>query len=185
MNIFNNIKEVISVGRLPVNSLINADCLQAMKYIEDKSIDMVLCDPPYGTTACKWDVIIPFESLWKQYRRIIKDNGAIILTSSQPFTSALVMSNINNYKHSWVWNKKFAGNFVTAKYAPMKVHEDVLVFCFGSINYFPKMIPRYKKIKNGANKCSSESAKFSGNSRKEDFKKNIRYKISRKYFIIS
>jgi site-specific DNA-methyltransferase (adenine-specific) len=142
-----------------------------MKNIPDKSIDMILCDLPYGTTACKWDTIIPFEPLWKEYKRIIKDNGAIVLTASQPFTSALTMSNMKNYKHSWVWNKKFPGNFAIAKYCPMKIHEDVLVFSYGKTNYSPQMTLRDKPIKKGGNKCSSDSAKFSKNSIQEGFKK--------------
>ena len=146
-------------------------CLEIMPTLADKSIDMILCDLPYGTTACKWDTIIPFEPLWAQYKRLIKDNGAIVLTASQPFTSVLVTSNINNYKHGWIWNKRFAGNFVTAKYAPMKIHEDILIFCYGKIPYRPQMIKRESPIINGANKCASESAKFSQNSRLINFKK--------------
>ena len=87
-------EELETIGQVKPNSLIQGDCLQVMKFLTDKSIDMVLCDLPYGTTACAWDTIIPFEPLWEQYKRIIKDNGAIVLTASQPFTSALVMSNI-------------------------------------------------------------------------------------------
>jgi len=156
---------------MEVNKIYQGDCLEVMSDIADKSIDMILCDLPYGTTACKWDTIIPFEPLWEQYKRIIKDNGAILLTASQPFTSALVMSNIKNYKHSWIWNKKFAGNFVTAKYAPMKIHEDIIVFNFGNIRYFPQMTKRDKPIKSGANKCNSDSAKFSKNSINKGFRK--------------
>ena len=109
---------------------------------------MVLCDLPYGTTACKWDTIIPFEPLWKQYKRVIKDNGAIVLTASQPFTSALVMSNIKMFKHSWIWNKKKAGNIFLSKSQPMKIHEDVIVFNGGTYN--PIMVKR-DKIKKSKN----------------------------------
>ena len=119
------------------NSLINGDCLDVMKGIEDKSIDMILCDLPYGTTACKWDTIIPFEPLWKQYKRVIKDNGAIVLTASQPFTSALVMSNPKMFRYSWIYKKRCASNFAQAKYAPMKEHEDVLVFAKSKPIYYP------------------------------------------------
>ena len=108
--------------------LYNADCLEKMKDIDDKSVDMILADLPYGTTACKWDTIIPFEPLWEQYNRIIKDNGAIVLTASQPFTSALVMSNPDMFRYSWVWEKEQGVNFLSAKKNPMRVHEDVLVF---------------------------------------------------------
>jgi len=99
-----------------------------MKDIPDKSVDMILCDLPYGTTACKWDTIIPFEPLWEQYKRIIKDNGAIVLTASQPFTSALVMSNIKWFKYEWIWEKTKASNFQLAKHNPMKIHENIVVF---------------------------------------------------------
>ena len=138
MIIFNNIQEVISTGRLTANSLINADCLEAMKYIEDKSIDLILSDPPYGTTACKWDTIIPFEPMWEQYKRIIKDNSAIVLTASQPFTSALVMSNIKMFKYEWIWHKSTSGSFATAKKQPMKYHENILVFYKNSPIYNPQ-----------------------------------------------
>ena len=115
------------------------DCLEGMKLIPDKSVDMILCDLPYGTTACKWDTIIPFEPLWQQYKRIIKDNGAIVLTASQPFTSALVMSNIKNFKYCWYWNKTVAGNPLIAKYRPMGIFEDVCIFGKNKINYYPIM----------------------------------------------
>ena len=99
-----------------------------MKEIPDGSVDMILCDLPYGTTACKWDSVIPFEPLWEQYRRVAKTNAAIVLTASQPFTSAVVMSNPEMFRYSWVWEKEQGVNFLTAKKNPMKVHEDVLVF---------------------------------------------------------
>jgi site-specific DNA-methyltransferase (adenine-specific) len=101
-------------------TLINGDCLVEMKNIPDKSIDMILADLPYGTTACKWDTIIPFEPLWEQYKRIIKDNGAIVLTASQPFTSALVMSNIKMFKYEWIWEKEQGVNFLLSKKQPLK-----------------------------------------------------------------
>ena len=122
---------------LEINKIYNEDCLEGMKRIEDKSIDMILCDLPYGTTACKWDEIIPFEPLWEQYERIIKDNGAIVLTASQPFTSALVMSNPKMFKCEWIYKKRCASNFAQAKYMPMKEHESVLVFGKGKVNYYP------------------------------------------------
>jgi site-specific DNA-methyltransferase (adenine-specific) len=89
-----------------LNKIICGDCLEVMPNIPDKSVDMILCDLPYGTTACKWDTVIPFEPLWEQYKRIIKDNGAVVLTASQPFTSALVMSNVKWFKYEWVWEKE-------------------------------------------------------------------------------
>jgi len=119
--------------------LYHGDCLDIMPMLADKSIDMVLCDLPYGTTACKWDTIIPFEPLWEQYKRIIKDNGAIVLTASQPFTSALVMSNPDMFKCTWVWNKTKATNYVKARQMPMKYHEDILVFGKNKLVYNPQM----------------------------------------------
>ena len=110
------------------NTVIQGDCLEVMKSIPDKSIDMILCDLPYGTTACKWDTIIPFEPLWEQYKRIIKDNGAIVLTSAQPFTSNLVMSNPKWYRHHWVWIKEKGTGFQVAKYRPMMKTEDIIMF---------------------------------------------------------
>lgn len=113
--------------------LLEGDCLTIMPTeIEDQTIDMILCDLPYGTTACKWDTIIPFKDLWCEYERIIKDNGAIVLTASQPFTSALVMSNPKLFKYEWIWNKNIGSNFFNVKHQPLKVHESVLVFGKGA-----------------------------------------------------
>jgi len=122
---------------MEINKIHQGDCLELMEEIEDKSVDMILCDLPYGTTACKWDTIIPFDKLWKQYERIIKDNGAIVLTASQPFTSALVMSNLKLFKHEWIWEKQKASNFMSFKFQPAKYHENILIFCKGKINYYP------------------------------------------------
>jgi len=128
---------------LPIHSvshstLVNADCFEVFPFIEDKSIDAIICDLPYGTTACKWDTIIPFEPLWEQYKRIIKDNGAIVLTASQPFTSALVMSNVKMFKYALVWDKvnRYTGTLLANK-QPLKRHEDILVFY--------KKQPKYNK----------------------------------------
>ena len=120
-----------------INKIIQGDCLEVMKDMPDKSIDMILCDLPYGTTACKWDTIIPFEQLWKEYKRIIKDKSAIVLTGSQPFTSKLVMSNIDWFKHEWIWEKQKASNFMAMKYQPAKYHENIIVFGNGSVKYNP------------------------------------------------
>lgn len=119
--------------------IIHGDCLIEMQKIPDKSIDMILCDLPYGTTACKWDTIIPFEPLWEQYKRIIKDNGAVVLTASQPFTSILISSNLGMFSCSWIWEKEQGVNFLLAKKQPMKVHEDVLVFSVKQPTYNPQM----------------------------------------------
>ena len=134
--------------------LYNGDCLVKMNKIEDKSVDMILTDLPYGTTACKWDSVIPFEPLWEQYNRVIKDNGAIVLFGSEPFSSALRMSNIKNYKYDWVWDKKLVGNPFLAKYQPLKIHENIMIFSNKTHNYYPiktdKHITRkYKDIYGG------------------------------------
>lgn len=112
--------------------LLQGDCLELMNQIEDQSVDMVLCDLPYGTTACSWDVVIPLDAIWEAYRRVIRPNGAIILTGSQPFTSTLVISAIDIFKYALVWEKSRATGHVHAKNKPMKRHEDVLVFSTGT-----------------------------------------------------
>lgn len=132
-----------------INKIICGDCIEVMPNIPDKSIDMILCDLPYGTTACKWDIIIPFEPLWKEYKRIIKDNGAIVLTASQPFTSILIMSNLKWFKYCWVWNKKISGNPLLAKYQPLKIHEDVCVFSKSKHKYIPEMRKGKMRVKGG------------------------------------
>ena len=124
--------------------LINGDCLEKMKEIADKSVDMILCDLPYGTTSCPWDVVIPFESMWVQYKRIIKDRGAIALFGVQPFTSLLVTSNIEQFKYSWKWNKIKPSMFLNAKNAPMKKIEDICIFSTGTIaNKSSNRMPYY------------------------------------------
>ena len=116
-------------------SLMLGDCLERMAEIPDGSVDMVLADMPYGTTACKWDSVIPFAPLWAAYRRVCKPNAAIVLTASQPFTSSLVMSNLKHFRHQWIWNKEKGANFSCVKNAPFKVTEDILVFGFNKVNY--------------------------------------------------
>ena len=116
--------------------LLHGDCLERMKEIPDGSIDLILTDPPYGTTACKWDSVIPFDLMWEQLKRIIKPSGAIVLFGSEPFSSALRMSNIKQYKYDWVWDKKLAGNGILAKKQPLKVHE--LIHIFNSKIYYPQ-----------------------------------------------
>ena len=123
--------------------LIRGDCLEEMKSIPDGSADMVLTDPPYGTTACKWDLIIPLEPMWEQLNRIIKDNGAIVLFGSEPFSSYLRISNIKNYKYDWKWDKVVGSNFVHAKRMPLKVYEDIMVFNAKGV-YNPQMEIRDK-----------------------------------------
>ena len=122
------------------------DCLERMKEIADGSVDLILTDPPYGTTACKWDSVIDFGLMWEQLNRIIKANGAIVLFGSEPFSSALRMSNIKNYKHDWVWNKHIPRGFQVAKYRPMSKLENISIFGNGKINYYPIMVKRDKPV---------------------------------------
>ena len=138
-----NIAEIKELGYIPENTLVNADCLEAMKYIPDKSIDCIITDLPYGTTACSWDTIIPFEKLWEQYHRIIKDDGAIVLFGSEPFSSYLRLSNIKNFRYDWIWEKQKAANFLSAKNQPLKYHEIISVFSKNTHRYYPQ---KYKVL---------------------------------------
>lgn len=128
-----------------------------MQWIPDKSIDAIICDLPYGTTACKWDSVIPFEPLWAQYKRIIKDNGAIVLFASQPFTSALVMSNTKWFKYQWVWEKSRFANQMLAKVQPLKIHEDIVVFAKEKAVYQPQGLVEI-------NKMTTQGAKITDNN---------------------
>lgn len=128
---------------IELNTIYNEDCLEGMKRISDKSVDMILCDLPYGTTACKWDTIIPFEPLWAQYKRIIKKNGAMVLFGSQPFTSALIMSNLKMFKYEWVWVKTQPSGIALANKRPMKYTENILVFFQAQTTYNKQMSERW------------------------------------------
>lgn len=138
------------------------DCLELMKDIPDESIDMILCDLPYGTTACKWDIVIPFEPLWEQYNRIIKPNGAIALFGNEPFTSRLICSNLKGFKYRMDWNKKIPSGMGYAKYRPMQQTEDIAIFTKKGekTKYFPQMIKRDKPIKSGGN--TKQAGAYSG-----------------------
>jgi DNA modification methylase len=125
-------------------NLMRGDCLELMKTIPDKSVDMVLTDPPYGTTACKWDVVIPFEPMWQQLKRITKDNGAICLFGSEPFSSALRISNIKEFKFDWIWDKVKPVGAHVSKLRPLQATEIISIFGQGKINYFPQMVKRDK-----------------------------------------
>jgi DNA modification methylase len=138
-----------------VTKCIHGDCLEKMQDIPDKSSDMILCDLPYGTTSCKWDVVIPFEPLWEQYKRIIKDRGAIVLFGSEPFSSYLRTSNIKQYKYDWIWDKVRPSGFQIAKYNPMKRHELISVFQEGS-NWYPQKEKRDKPVRGRV--CSSSDS---------------------------
>ena len=153
--------------------LYKGDCLVAMKDIPDKSIDMILCDLPYGTTACKWDVIIPFDKLWEQYRRIVKDNGAIVLFGKQPFTSKLIMSNLEMYRYELIWEKSRVGNNMQLGKQPASIHENIVVFykqypTFNELKFQvdEKYIDKRKSIRNST---YSKSEHYQGEmTRKKD-----------------
>ena len=142
-----------------MSKLYKGDCLEAMKTIADKSVDAIITDPPYGTTSCKWDSVIDFKLMWEQLNRIIKPNGAIVLFGTQPFTSALIMSNIKSFKYEWVWFKNMGGNPLNAKKTPMKQHENILVFGKGRTNYNPI---KEERAKSGLDRVRS-SAIIGGN----------------------
>lgn len=144
------------LGEIELNRIYQRDCIEGMRLIPDKSVDMILCDLPYGTTACKWDTLIPFEPLWQEYERIIKDDGAIVLTARQPFTTVMISSNLKLFKYCWVWNKKQSGSPHLAKYMPLQINEDVVVFGKGKLKYFPIMRKGVMR-KKGGNKKGNES----------------------------
>ena len=157
------------------HKLIFGDCLEVMKDIPDKSIDMILTDPPYGTTACKWDTIIPFDKMWEQLDRIIKPMGAIALFCSEPFTSALISSNINEFKYRLDWNKKIPSGMSYARFRPMQQTEDIAIFSKNGSKtiYNPQMVKREKPITSGGTK-QSVSAPIA--HRDKNFKKTYKYK---------
>ena len=152
--------------------LFNDDCLKVLPTIPDKSIDLILTDPPYGTTSCKWDSVIPFEPMWKELKRIIKDNGCIAVFGSEPFSSALRMSNIKQFKYDWYWNKKIPSGMAFAKYQPMRQLELISIFSKNKTNYYPQKILRDKPIKSGGIK-KSETAPH---NLPKGFKKEYKYK---------
>lgn len=149
--------------------LLQGNCLELMRYLPDCSVNMVLADPPYGTTACKWDSIIPLEPMWEQLKRIIKPNGAIVMTASQPFTTTLIASNIKQFKYCWTWDKVRGVGFQIAKYRPMMRTEDVAVFCNGGgaiATYNPQMTER-DKVKKSKCYASSDSNPLAYNDGEE------------------
>lgn len=133
---------------IELNKIYNEDCLEGMKRIPDGSVDMILCDLPYGTTRNKWDSVLPFDKLWEQYERVIKDNGAIVLTASQPFTTEVITSNKKLFRYEWIWQKDNATGFLTAKIMPMKIHENIIVFYKNTPDYHPQMRYGFEPYKN-------------------------------------
>ena len=131
------------------HKLILGDCLEELKKISDKSVDIVLTDPPYGTTQCKWDSVIPFEPMWKELKRIIKDNSCIVLFGTEPFSSHLRISNLDWFKYDWIWNKVRPVGVHVCKYRPMSKNENISIFGKGKITFYPQMIDR-KKLRKGS-----------------------------------
>jgi site-specific DNA-methyltransferase (adenine-specific) len=152
--------------------LINDDCLKALPTIPDKSINLILTDPPYGTTACKWDSVIPFSLMWLNLKRIIKDNGCVALFGSEPFSSYLRTSNIEWFKYDWYWNKKIPSGMAFAKYQPMRQIELISIFSKNKIYYYPQKILRDKPIKSGGIKRSETAP----HNLPIGFKKEYKYK---------
>ena len=145
-----------------MNSYIKqGDCLELMKEIPDKSIDLIICDLPYGVTACNWDKRLPLDKLWLGYKRIIKPNGAIVLFAKDKFSAEILMSNIKGFKHKWFWDKKQSGSFFLAKYMPLQIVEEILVFTKNGerVNYYPQMIKGKMRKRGGAKKVHSSMNK--------------------------
>lgn len=137
-------------------SLINADCFDVFNQIADKSIDMVLCDLPYGTTQCHWDSVLPLDKLWQEYERVIKDDGAIVLTSAQPFTSMLIMSNLQLFRYEWIYEKPAATGFLNAKKQPLRAHESVLVFYKKQPTYNPQKTTGHERKTSSRNSLDAD-----------------------------
>ena len=157
--------------------LYNDDCLNRMdKLIEEGIVvDAIICDPPYGTTSCSWDSVIPFDKMWERLNKLIKPNGAIVLFGSEPFSSALRMSNIKNYKYDWVWEKEQGVNFQLCKYQPLKIHETISVFSINTHNYYPQGLIEINKNKSNAGKGGSLGHHSSEKKRKEYTQKYSNY----------
>ena len=139
--------QLLHIADVSGSALFQGDCLDIMPLIPDKSIQLILADLPYGETHCKWDTIIPFEPLWNEYKRILKDDGAIVLTATNPFAANLIMSNPEMFKYEWVWNKKLTGSPAVAKYRPLPIFENILVFGKGKTKYNPEMRTGKMRVK--------------------------------------
>ena len=151
-----------------------------MNRIPDKSIDMILCDLPYGTTQCNWDTVIPFDALWMQYERVIKDNGAIILTANEPFTSCLIMSNIKLFKYDWIWHKTHPKGHLNAKIMPMRAHESVCIFYKSTPTYNPQKTFGHKRkvTKTSYTKAADGNSVYGSENRNTNYDSTERYPLS-------
>ena len=159
---------------MELNKIYNEDCLEGMKRIPDKSVDMILCDLPYGTTRNKWDSVIPLEPLWEQYKRVIKDNGAIVLTAQTPFDKVLGASNLKMLKYEWIWNKSSGTGHLNAKKMPMKNHENVLVF----YKKLPTYNPQMTKGKPYTQKSGRASSNYNPQERVTTVNEGLRYPLT-------
>ena len=165
--------------------LIHGDCLKEMQLIGTGTVDLILCDLPYGTTQCAWDSVIPFQPLWEQYERIIKDNGAIVLTAAQPFSSILACSNLKLFRYEWVYEKPAATGFFNAKKHPLRAHENVLVFYKRQPTYNPQKTaghPRKMASRVGANsECYGKAVKRTSYDSTERYPRSVQIFNSDKY----
>lgn len=170
--------DIARVGR---STLVNADCFDVFPFIEDKSIDLIYCDLPFGTTQCSWDEVIPFDKMWEQVIRIAKQHTPIVFHAQQPFTSALIMSNPKMFKYTWVWEKSKATGFLNAKKRPLVAHEDIIVFCKGTPVYYPQMTEgtAYNK---GVRKQQTENDVYRSFEQVEVKSEGLRYPRSVQYF---
>jgi len=151
------------IARVSHSTLVNADCFDVFPFIEDKSIDAIIADLPYGTTECKWDSILPFDKLWDNYTRILKDSGCLVFTGTQPFTTMLISSNLKLFKYELIWDKVLPTGFALVKYQPMKQHENILIFGKGKTTYNPQKIKREKpRIYNRTHKKYEGSENLKG-----------------------
>ena len=160
------------------NWLMLGDCLERMKEIPDGSVDMILADPPYGTTACKWDSVIPLDLMWDQLKRVVKPNGAIVLTAQSPFDKILGCSNISQLKYEWIWEKTAATGHLNAKKAPMKCHENILVFYGKLPTYVPQKTFGHAPTnsftkRNGDGECYGKTVEVSGGGSTERYPRSV------------
>lgn len=168
---------------MELNKIYNQDCLDGMKTIKDKSVDMILCDLPYGTTKNKWDSIIPLDELWAHYSRVIKDNGAIVLTAQTPFDKVLGVSNLKMLKYEWIWEKTSATGHLNAKKMPMKAHENILVFYKKPPTYNPqKTTGHERKVSTAKHKRNSKNSSNYGESSATTYDSTERYPRSVQLF---
>lgn len=160
---------------MDIDKIYLGDCIELMKEIPDRSIDCIICDLPYGTTACAWDNVIPFDKLWEQYKRIAKPNAPIVLFGNEPFSTFLRISNIKNWKYDWIWDKKMKGGFLNAKKRPLKQYEIISVFSYGNCVYNPQMTKGLFRNKSSYNKRDGNGDGVYGKFRNIETENDIYY----------